>query len=305
MINTASLIPMSEGEQAGSQGLDRRTLLTGAGVAALIAALGPDLLRPSSASAAPSGYVQPFTAPIPGITTHFNELDRLDWDPPQPDHRHKGADYSYGADGRTVRAIAAGSVASAYYDNEYGYNVILNHAGGISSRYGHLRAGLPVAQGQNIAAGQTVGVVGDTGLVTGPHLHLEIRVDGVLTDPVAFLNGSSTDPTQQPMEATVALAIAQVLRSGVGAHYLFVSPTRVSLSQELSTLSPVNRSVEDNIMRAIAEAAGYPAGYNPPLIDDTPYGGWYIRNQIAGTIAGMPPTYPLSPSNPYMAYPAT
>jgi murein DD-endopeptidase MepM/ murein hydrolase activator NlpD len=64
----------------------------------------------------------------------------------------------------------------------YGLHVIIDHGGGLSSVYGHLNTVL-VASGDLVTAGEIIGTVGSTGNATGPHLHFEIRRDGIAEDP--------------------------------------------------------------------------------------------------------------------------
>ena len=95
---------------------------------------------------------------------------------------HTGIDLgaSYGT---TIMASAAGTVMSAQTMRGYGNCVIIDHGGGISTLYGHCSAIL-VSAGQKVTQGQAVGKVGSTGLSTGPHLHFEIRVNGVPINPL-------------------------------------------------------------------------------------------------------------------------
>ena len=65
--------------------------------------------------------------------------------------------------------------------------VVIEHAGGVTSLYGHLQTGLAVHVGDDVVAGQVIGAVGMTGNTTGPHLHLEIDVTGVPLDPLTVL----------------------------------------------------------------------------------------------------------------------
>jgi murein DD-endopeptidase MepM/ murein hydrolase activator NlpD len=96
---------------------------------------------------------------------------------------HQGTDYAADA-GTPVRATADGSVAKAGYAGGYGLMVELRHANGIRTRYGHLsRLGVGIRPGARVAQRQTVGLVGSTGLSTGPHLHYEFLVNGRPTNP--------------------------------------------------------------------------------------------------------------------------
>jgi murein DD-endopeptidase MepM/ murein hydrolase activator NlpD len=68
----------------------------------------------------------------------------------------------------------------------YGNAVIIEHAGGISTVYAHLSK-FAVETGDEVATGEVIGLIGSTGLSTGPHLHFEMRVGGVAKDPELFL----------------------------------------------------------------------------------------------------------------------
>jgi murein DD-endopeptidase MepM/ murein hydrolase activator NlpD len=98
---------------------------------------------------------------------------------------HEGIDIgcAYGAPNR---AAAAGTVIYAGWMSGYGNLVVIDHGNGLSTAYGHASS-LAVSVGQSVAQGQTVSYVGATGHATGPHLHFEVRVNGVAVDPLAYL----------------------------------------------------------------------------------------------------------------------
>jgi murein DD-endopeptidase MepM/ murein hydrolase activator NlpD len=98
---------------------------------------------------------------------------------------HTGIDFR-GTAGEPVRATAAGTVTAAGWSGGYGRMVEVEHANGVSTRYGHLSE-IDVKVGQPIRLGQVVGRLGSTGRSTGPHLHYETRVDGEAVDPEKFL----------------------------------------------------------------------------------------------------------------------
>jgi murein DD-endopeptidase MepM/ murein hydrolase activator NlpD len=98
---------------------------------------------------------------------------------------HSGFDL-VAAEGAEVRATAPGIVVIAGWNGGYGKMVEISHAGGVSTRYGHLSAAL-VSPGTRVAAGTPIGLVGSTGRSTGAHLHYETRRDGVAVDPAIFL----------------------------------------------------------------------------------------------------------------------
>jgi len=88
--------------------------------------------------------------------------------------------------GATVTAAAGGRIIWAKEYGGYGNAVIIDHGGQTSSLYGHLSQ-IFVAEGQDVQRGQAIGAVGCTGRCTGPHLHFEVRVNGVAVDPTGRL----------------------------------------------------------------------------------------------------------------------
>ncbi|MGW0880212.1 transglycosylase family protein [Streptomyces sp. NPDC002671] len=101
---------------------------------------------------------------------------------------HTGIDFLVPT-GTSVKAAGAGQVVAAGWGGSYGYQVVIRHADGHYSEYGHLSA-ISVRAGQNVSEGQRIGRSGATGNVTGPHLHFEVRTGpgfGTDVDPVAWL----------------------------------------------------------------------------------------------------------------------
>lgn len=98
---------------------------------------------------------------------------------------HSGIDIgaSYGT---AVKAAAGGEVIQAGYFGGYGYSVMLYHGGGYATWYAHLSS-IDVSMGQLVERGSVIGKVGSTGLSTGPHLHFEIRINGVPQEPMGYL----------------------------------------------------------------------------------------------------------------------
>ena len=118
----------------------------------------------------------------------------LELEPPDPDcptgHRHDGIDLA-APEGSPVRAAAAGTATVVDTAGGYGLHVLLRHDPILSTLYGHLSAAL-VKSGDSVAAGAPIGLVGSTGLSTGPHLHFEVRRGGSPVDPVPYLKGGSS-----------------------------------------------------------------------------------------------------------------
>ncbi|MFE2012315.1 peptidoglycan DD-metalloendopeptidase family protein [Streptomyces sp. NPDC059491] len=103
--------------------------------------------------------------------------------------RHTGLDFP-AAIGTAIHAVAGGRVSSTGSTGPYGIHVTVDHGGGLSSLYAHMSQ-LLTATGAPVSAGQVIGRVGDTGNVTGPHLHLEARRNGAAINPMPFLTGTA------------------------------------------------------------------------------------------------------------------
>lgn len=96
-------------------------------------------------------------------------------------HWHSGVDLA-ATRGTPVMATLPGTATVIVSATGYGLHVVIDHGGGLSSLYGHLDTVL-VASGDLVTAGEVIGTVGSTGNATGPHLHFEIRRDGIAEDP--------------------------------------------------------------------------------------------------------------------------
>ena len=98
---------------------------------------------------------------------------------------HEGIDLA-GPYGSNVRAVTDAVVVEAGQESGYGTIIRLTHFDGTQSVYGHLSQIL-VQVGQHVSAGDVIGLEGNTGHSTGPHLHFEIRIGGVAIDPIPWL----------------------------------------------------------------------------------------------------------------------
>ena len=98
---------------------------------------------------------------------------------------HNGIDYA-GNTGEAIRATKSGVVEYSGWIEGYGYTIILNHGDGIKSLYAH-SSQLIVSVGNSVQQGETVALIGSTGMSTGPHLHFEIRVNGQPVDPFGYI----------------------------------------------------------------------------------------------------------------------
>ena len=137
----------------------------------------------------------PATSVVPGavMTQPFGctALTLEPFDPLCPTrHVHTGVDLAAPA-GTSVRA-ATGGIAHVGYDNAgAGLYVAVNAGGGVRILYCHLFTAA-VRTGQAVSAGDEIGTVGSSGLATGPHLHLEVQLDGRSVDPVRWLLGNAS-----------------------------------------------------------------------------------------------------------------
>lgn len=100
---------------------------------------------------------------------------------------HRGLDFA-APTGTAVVAAMPGRVVSAGVLGGYGNQILLQHADGSQTRYGHLSQ-IGVLVGQTVSAGQRIGAVGNTGVSTGSHLHFEVIVGGSPVDPAVWLQG--------------------------------------------------------------------------------------------------------------------
>lgn len=98
---------------------------------------------------------------------------------------HSGIDLK-GPTGDPIKATADGEVVNATWKGGYGICVVLDHGNGYQTYFGHL-SGTNVMQGQKVKAGDVIGFLGSTGRSTGPHLHYEIRKDGVDINPLDYM----------------------------------------------------------------------------------------------------------------------
>ena len=98
---------------------------------------------------------------------------------------HKGLDISNRM-GTPILAPAQGAVTMAARDGAYGNSVEINHGGGIVTKYGHMQRWV-VQPGQWVKRGEIIGYIGMTGRTTGPHLHYEVRLNGVPVNPMRYI----------------------------------------------------------------------------------------------------------------------
>jgi murein DD-endopeptidase MepM/ murein hydrolase activator NlpD len=105
--------------------------------------------------------------------------------PGDPAESHPGIDIAVPA-GTPVRASGGGVVEAAGTDPSYGLFVLLRHASGYETMYGHASRIL-VRDGDSVQAGQVIALSGNSGRSTAPHLHFEIRREGKSLDPLTVV----------------------------------------------------------------------------------------------------------------------
>ncbi|MGW8703406.1 peptidoglycan DD-metalloendopeptidase family protein, partial [Streptomyces eurythermus] len=140
-----------------------------------------DYIRGKDIPDASGQWIKPVNAPF---GTRFG-VRGLMWS----SGRHTGLDFP-AKTGTRVSAVDNGTVSQVLSGGPYGKHVMVNHGGGLSSLYAHMSA-VAAKMGAGIKQGARIGSVGATGNVTGPHLHLEARVNGKSVDPMPYLTGGS------------------------------------------------------------------------------------------------------------------
>jgi murein DD-endopeptidase MepM/ murein hydrolase activator NlpD len=161
----------------------------------------PQVTYNASATYNPSGLIFPLSIPAP-ITSIFGWRTH----PITGDQRfHSGTDVG-AAEGTPVLAAITGQVEVADYVGGYGLTVILNHNSAQQTLYGHMSQ-IYVQPGQVVQQGTVIGLVGSTGVSTGPHLHFEVRqltAEGwVAVDPGASLQSAVSQLVQVLQTAQV------------------------------------------------------------------------------------------------------
>lgn len=129
----------------------------------------------ASSSTAPGA----FSAPLPSLvcSSPFGEQ--------RPGGPHPGLDLA-APTGTPVGSIAPGRVTFAGGAGDCGLRVVVDHGGGLESRYCHLSR-ITTSMGAQVGSGEKLGEVGSTGNATGPHLHLEVARGGTLQDPAPLI----------------------------------------------------------------------------------------------------------------------
>ena len=160
--------------------------------------------NPAAPPGSPTGTSSGYTSPVDGARISSKFGYRIH--PIRKTRRmHTGVDYA-APTGTPVKATADGTVVRAGVAGGYGNMVEVQHSDGTTSRYAHLHT-FRTSVGQPVKQGQVIGLVGSTGMSTGPHLHFEIRKNGSPVDPLGMISGSAaTVPAEEGARATEPIA---------------------------------------------------------------------------------------------------
>ena len=115
---------------------------------------------------------------------------------------HAGLDFG-GPVGAPIHAAAKGVVTFAGVQQGYGNCIEISHGNGLMTRYAHM-SGFRARIGQAVNAGDVIGLIGNTGRSTGPHLHFEVRVNGTAVNPRPFLE-AAPDVLEEARNRSVAV----------------------------------------------------------------------------------------------------
>ncbi|MBQ2062753.1 MAG: peptidoglycan DD-metalloendopeptidase family protein [Oscillospiraceae bacterium] len=138
----------------------------------------------------PQELVPQVVSPLDGTTVTVFSMTELMYDETMADWRtHNGVDIQAG-EGDAVKTAAAGTVQMVNDDELMGTTVVIAHAGGYTTQYSSLQKSPPVAEGQEVRAGEIIGYVGSTAAAEssmGPHLHFAVSRNGEIIDPREYV----------------------------------------------------------------------------------------------------------------------
>lgn len=143
-------------------------------------------LPPENTSFAPYFLTAPLSPPLQAATI-TSTFDYRTHPITGEDGFHTGLDLA-AAEGTPIASVLPGIVAKQGYNDKSGNFVIVSHGSGVETLYAHCSK-ITAADGAYVRAGETIALVGSTGDSTGPHLHLELAIDGVKMDPLYALEG--------------------------------------------------------------------------------------------------------------------
>ncbi|MCX6785716.1 MAG: M23 family metallopeptidase [Candidatus Komeilibacteria bacterium] len=147
----------------------------------------PGGVKPSAVAAAPNYSLKNVFTPSAKIsgsklqwpTTSYRLTQYFSW-------RHTGLDIGNQMGQPTYAAEGGVVIRAGWNSGGYGNLIVIDHGNGMQTWYGH-HSKIYVAVGQRVARGQVIGAIGSTGRSTGPHLHFEVRVNGVRVNPLGYV----------------------------------------------------------------------------------------------------------------------
>jgi LysM repeat protein len=123
--------------------------------------------------------------------------------------KHKGIDIA-ASEGSKIVSVDRGVVAKSYYSDSYGNVVFVKHSNGYETVYAHLKS-RNVAEGDIVKKGELVGIIGNTGISTGTHLHFEVH------------NGAWTVNKQNSLDPFEVIAVDKITGDTVAVHAKYQS----------------------------------------------------------------------------------
>lgn len=220
---------------------------------------------------------------------------------------HSGLDFSATL-GTPALAVVDAVVASVFLHPAYGIAVALRRADGTEFWYCHLSRVL-VRPGQKVLQGDSVALTGATGNVTGPHLHFEVRVDGVPTDPADFLARTPGSPGPIPdwARAYQSAAPASADAGSVSAAEAAGSvPGQEAYKQQREDAA--KKQAEEEAAKQVGKhPKPKPSPANPKPSASAPPGSTSATPSHSASVPAQPPaeSSPAAPTAPTPAEPVT
>ncbi len=162
-IEPVKTVTVAKNANTGSRARASGSVNTSSKISGGKASLGISLIRPVSGT----------------ITSRFGVRSNI------RSSSHTGLDIA-APTGTPVKAASSGTVTFSGWKGSYGYMIVISHGNGVQTYYGHCSK-LYAKNGQKVSQGDVVASVGSTGNSTGPHLHLEIRVNGTAYNPQNYI----------------------------------------------------------------------------------------------------------------------
>ena len=163
-----------------------------------------------------SGFTKSYFFQVPlSFKQISSEFTNKRWHPVLKRYRaHLGTDFS-APTGRTIYAAADGKIEFVGTKGGYGKTTIINHQNGYKTLYAHQNDfAKDTKQGRTVKKGDLIGYVGNTGLSSGPHLHLGLYRNGVAIDPLTVINKPSVDGLEAK-ERTAFLASTKTIQKKI------------------------------------------------------------------------------------------